>query len=101
MPELSLPLPQSKPKWKLSASMQTFSSGLWRLVREKPLGAFGGVLVLVLMLCAFFAHWIAPYPYDETNVRQRLKPPERSSTWAPTIWGATSSAASSMAHGSR
>jgi peptide/nickel transport system permease protein len=61
--------------WKLSAGMQTLSKGLWRLVREKPLGAFGGMLVLVLMLCAIFAHWIAPYPYDETNVRQRLKPP--------------------------
>ena len=75
MPELSLPLPKSKPMWKLSAGMQTLSKGLWRLVREKPLGAFGGLLVLVLMLCAIFAHWIAPYPYDETNVRQRLKPP--------------------------
>jgi peptide/nickel transport system permease protein len=75
MPELSMPLPKSKPMWKLSAGMQTLSKGLWRLVREKPLGAFGGVLVLVLMLCAVFAHWIAPYPYDETNVRQRLKPP--------------------------
>jgi peptide/nickel transport system permease protein len=75
MPELSLPLPKSKPLWKLSAGMQTLSKGLWRLVREKPLGAFGGVLVLVLMLTAIFAHWIAPYPYDETNVRQRLKPP--------------------------
>ena len=75
MPEFSLPLPKSKPMWKVSASMQTLSKGLWRLVREKPLGAFGGMLVLVLMLCAIFAHWIAPYPYDETNVRQRLKPP--------------------------
>jgi peptide/nickel transport system permease protein len=75
MPELSLSLPKSKSMWKLSAGMQTLSKGLWRLVREKPLGAFGGVLVLVLMLCAIFAHWIAPYPYDETNVRQRLKPP--------------------------
>ena len=75
MPELSLPLPKSKPLWKLSTGMQTLSKGLWRLVREKPLGAFGGLLVLVLMLCAIFAHWIAPYPYDETNVRQRLKPP--------------------------
>jgi peptide/nickel transport system permease protein len=75
MPELSLPLPQSKLKWKLSAGMQMLSKGLWRLVREKPLGAFGGMLVLVLMVCALFAHWIAPYPYDETNVRQRLKPP--------------------------
>src|SRR5205809_5927173 len=75
MPELSLSLPKSKSMWKLSASIQTLSKGLWRLVREKPLGAFGGLLVLVLMLCAIFAHWIAPYPYDETNVRQRLKPP--------------------------
>jgi peptide/nickel transport system permease protein len=75
MPELSLPLPKSKPMWKLSAAMQMLSKGLWRLVKEKPLGAFGGMLVLLLMLCAVFAHWIAPYPYDETNVRQRLKPP--------------------------
>jgi peptide/nickel transport system permease protein len=75
MPELSLSLPKSKSMWKLSAGIQTLSKGLWRLVREKPLGAFGGMLVLVLMLCAIFAHWIAPYPYDETNVRQRLKPP--------------------------
>jgi peptide/nickel transport system permease protein len=75
MPELSLSLPKSKSMWKLSAGIQTLSKGLWRLVREKPLGAFGGALVLVLMLCAIFAHWIAPYPYDETNVRQRLKPP--------------------------
>jgi len=75
MPELSLPLLKSKPMWKLSAGMQMLSKGLWRLVREKPLGAFGGMLVLVLMVCAIFAHWIAPYPYDETNVRQRLKPP--------------------------
>jgi peptide/nickel transport system permease protein len=75
MAELSLPLPQSKLMWKFSAGVQTILRGLWRLVKEKPLGAFGGVLVLVLMLCAVFAHWIAPYPYDETNVRQRLKPP--------------------------
>jgi peptide/nickel transport system permease protein len=75
MPELSLPLPKSKPMWKLSASLQTLSKGVLRLVKEKPLGAFGGLLIVILMFCAVFAHWIAPYPYDETNVRQRLKPP--------------------------
>jgi peptide/nickel transport system permease protein len=75
MPDFSLPLPQSKSMWKISASLQTIASGLWRLVREKPLGAFGGLIVLVLLLTALLAHWIAPYPYDETNVRQRLKPP--------------------------
>jgi len=74
MPELSLPLPKSK-TWHFSARVQMISWGLWRLVKEKPLGAFGGLIVVGLMLGAMFAHWIAPYPYDETNVRQRLKPP--------------------------
>jgi peptide/nickel transport system permease protein len=45
------------------------------LIREKPLGAFGGLIVLGLLLCALLAPWIATYPYDQTNVRQRLKPP--------------------------
>src|SRR5215467_2291384 len=75
MPELSWPRPQTKLTWKVSAGMQTISSSLWRLVKEKPLGAFGGVIVVGLLLCAAFAPWIAPYNYDETNVRQRLKPP--------------------------
>jgi peptide/nickel transport system permease protein len=74
MPELTLPLLQSK-AWNWSERLRVMSWGLWRLVKEKPLGAFGGLMVLGLMLCAAFAHWIAPFPYDETNVRQRLKPP--------------------------
>jgi peptide/nickel transport system permease protein len=49
--------------------------GVWRLIKEKPLGAFGGVIVLGLLLCALLAPWIATYPYDQTNVRNRLKPP--------------------------
>jgi peptide/nickel transport system permease protein len=75
MPEISLPLLKTKSMWQLSQAVQTICLGVWRLVKEKPLGAFGGVLVVGLLLCAIFAHWIAPYPYDETNVRQRLKPP--------------------------
>jgi peptide/nickel transport system permease protein len=46
-----------------------------RLIKEKPLGAFGGVIVLGLLLCALLAPWIATHPYDQTNVRNRLKPP--------------------------
>jgi peptide/nickel transport system permease protein len=45
------------------------------LIKEKPLGAFGGVIVLGLLLCALLAPWIATRPYDQTNVRNRLKPP--------------------------
>ncbi len=45
------------------------------MIKEKPLGAFGGVIVLGLLLCALLAPWIATHPYDQTNVRNRLKPP--------------------------
>jgi peptide/nickel transport system permease protein len=74
MREISLPLPWST-VGKVSARLQVVTRGLWRLIKEKPLGAFGGVIVLGLLLCALLAPWIATNPYDQTNVRNRLKPP--------------------------
>jgi len=43
-----------------------------RLVREKPLGTIGAVIVLVLLLVGIFAHWLAPYGYNDTWVGGRL-----------------------------
>jgi len=43
-----------------------------RLVKEKPLGTIGAVIVLVLLLVGIFAHWLAPYGYNETWVGGRL-----------------------------
>jgi peptide/nickel transport system permease protein len=74
MREISLPLPWST-VGKISIRLQVVTRGVWRLIKEKPLGAFGGVIVLGLLLCALLAPWIATYPYDQTNVRNRLKPP--------------------------
>lgn len=48
---------------------------LWLFCRRKPLGAIGGLLVLVLIVMALFANWIAPYTYDETIRGARMKPP--------------------------
>ena len=36
-----------------------------RLVREKPLGTVGAAIVLVLLIVGIFAHWIAPYGYND------------------------------------
>jgi len=44
-----------------------------RLIREKPLGTVGAVIVLILLLVGIFAHWIAPYGYNETWVGGRLE----------------------------
>jgi peptide/nickel transport system permease protein len=51
---------------------------LGRLFREKPLGAAGGVVFVLFMLCGIFADLLAPYGMNQINPINRLKPP----SWA-------------------
>ncbi|HEY91131.1 MAG TPA: ABC transporter permease [Dehalococcoidia bacterium] len=46
-----------------------------RLVKEKPLGAIGGAIVLVLLFAGIFADVLAPHDYSEVNIYDRLAPP--------------------------
>ena len=46
-----------------------------RLVREKPLGLVGGVIVLLLIITAIFADVITPYTPTEQSLADRLEPP--------------------------
>ena len=46
-----------------------------RLVREKPLGLAGAVIVLVLFLTGIFANFLAPYGYNDFTLSLRLSPP--------------------------
>ncbi len=48
---------------------------LIRLVKEKPLGTVGGVIVLVLFLTGVFADILAPFGYNEIMLKDRLSPP--------------------------
>jgi peptide/nickel transport system permease protein len=62
---------------------QRRSRGPWRhflgrLFREKPLGAAGGVIFIVFLLCGIFANVLAPYGMNEISPLNRLKPP----SWA-------------------
>ena len=45
---------------------------LTRQVREKPLGTASGIIVLILILVAVLADVIAPYPYGERHLPDRL-----------------------------
>jgi len=45
-----------------------------RLVKEKPLGTVGGVLVLLMLFTGIFANFIAPYGMNETRLADRLQP---------------------------
>src|ERR671933_2210635 len=62
-PPLALRVPRSR------------SARLIAFVRRKPLGAIGGAIVLVLLLVALAAPWLAPYPYDVGVAAERLQGP--------------------------
>jgi peptide/nickel transport system permease protein len=59
-------------------SRSPFVHFLGRLFREKPLGAAGGVIFILFLLCGLFADVLAPYGANQINPIQRLKPP----SWA-------------------
>jgi peptide/nickel transport system permease protein len=51
------------------------SSFFARLFRDKPLGAAGGVMLLLFLVVGLTAQWIAPYGYNEIAPLERLRPP--------------------------
>jgi peptide/nickel transport system permease protein len=62
---------REKPAKKYSALADFFR----RLVKEKPLGTFGAIMVLFLLICAIFANVIAPYNPVTSNLPDRLQGP--------------------------
>ena len=63
---------KGNPGIKQSSGQAVF---LKRLFKEKPLGFIGGVIVVLLLLTGIFANLLAPYPYDQNHLADRLKPP--------------------------
>jgi len=45
-----------------------------RLIKEKPLGTVGAVVTLLLLLTGIFAHLLAPYGMNDTNMEVMLSP---------------------------
>jgi peptide/nickel transport system permease protein len=48
---------------KVTSPLNLWGGRLFRFFRQKPMGAFGLVVVVVLIFCAVFAPLIAPYDY--------------------------------------
>jgi len=46
-----------------------------RLIKEKPLGTAGFLIVIVLLLAGIFADWLAPYHYMWQDLDHVLEPP--------------------------
>ncbi len=65
-----IPSPVSEPKRR-----SRLADFLIRLLKEKPLGTFCGIIVLILIFVAIFADVLAPYPYKEMHLIDRLQGP--------------------------
>jgi peptide/nickel transport system permease protein len=50
-------------------------SAITAFVRQKPLGAFGAALIVLFLVLAVGAQWLAPYPYDAGTAATRLQWP--------------------------
>ena len=46
-----------------------------RLIREKPLGAFGGAIFVLFLFFGLFADFLIPYGVNETDLKVRLEGP--------------------------
>src|SRR5687767_7012661 len=51
------------------------SEFIYRLFREKPLGAAGAVICLIFLFAGIFADLLAPYGYNQIMPINRMKPP--------------------------
>ena len=63
----ALPMPRGQ--------RSTLAAVVIRLVRRKPLGAFGALVFVVFLACGIFAGALAPHGMNEINPLYRMKPP--------------------------
>lgn len=61
-------------RWKPSRD-QPWVDVLVRLVKHKPLGLVGGVILLAMLIIGALASVLAPYGYNEISLAARLSPP--------------------------
>jgi len=69
-----LPPAGSAPPSPVAAKRQS-NSFLARLVRDKPLGTVGGIVLLLFLVVGAFAPWIAPYDFNEIAPLDRMQAP--------------------------
>ena len=65
--------PTISPKESEPKQRGRFADFFIRLLKEKPLGMLGGVIILLLIGISLFADALAPYPYKEIHLRDRMQ----------------------------
>ena len=75
----ALPVPQTV-SWPFARPVKA----LWLFFRQKPLGAVGAALILVLVLMGAFGPFVAPYEPDDIGIAKKYATP----SWHGTLLGA-------------
>ena len=67
------PIDATLPRRTAPARSRPWYLDVWvQMVRRKPLGTAGGVIVLVMLAAAVGAEWISPYGFAQTSLRERF-----------------------------
>ena len=60
---------------RVARKVRPWYADVWvQMIRRKPLGTIGGVIVLVMLASAILADWITPYGFAQTSLRERFIP---------------------------
>jgi peptide/nickel transport system permease protein len=62
-------------RFAFPSHLRRLRARLARLARRQPLALVGGSIIAVAVALALAAPWLAPYSYDQQNLRASLKPP--------------------------
>ena len=63
------------PEEREASFLAKWTHGIWLFTRRKPLGAFGAVVLILILVVAFFSPWIATHSYTEQHLADGLQGP--------------------------
>ena len=73
----------------IAAASPARPNALWQALSRNRLSWVGIGLLLLIVLAAVLAPWLAPHDPLQQNIAYRLSRPRPSSGWAPTATAAT------------
>ena len=55
--------------------LAAIGSSAWNFTKKKPLGAIGGVIIVVAVLLALLAPWVSPHDPEGVGIAKKFSPP--------------------------
>lgn len=75
--EVRIEKPRHSPGTGKRAHVSSYWGAAWRRLSKNRMAIAGGIFVIILILVAVLAPWLAPYGYDEAHYEHAFEPPNR------------------------